>query len=70
MEFALSEIPSHGVGRISNLFMYPMTFFEFLENTKGIGLVEQIKESSVDKPIDIVLHNKIFEGLPYKGLWT
>ncbi|HQM86058.1 MAG TPA: AAA family ATPase, partial [bacterium] len=30
LEFALSEIPSFGVGRIESLFLYPMTFFEFL----------------------------------------
>lgn len=61
LEFALSEIPSHGVGRISNMFMYPMTFFEFLNATKGTGLIEQIQQSSFKKPIDNVLHKKILE---------
>ncbi len=27
LEFALSEIPSFGVGRISSMFMYPVSFF-------------------------------------------
>ena len=30
LEFALSEIPSFGVGRISSLFLYPLSFREFL----------------------------------------
>lgn len=30
LEFVLSEIPSQGVGRIHSLFMYPMSFDEFL----------------------------------------
>ncbi len=30
LEFALSEIPSQGVGRIQSLFMYPMSFVGFL----------------------------------------
>ncbi len=30
LEFVLSEMPSFGVGRISSMFMYPMSFDEFL----------------------------------------
>ena len=30
LEFTVSEIPSFGVGRIRSLFMYPMTFSEYL----------------------------------------
>ena len=31
LEFALQELPTFGVGRIHSMFMYPMTFDEFLE---------------------------------------
>ena len=30
LEFALAELPTFGVGRIHSMFMYPMTFDEFL----------------------------------------
>ncbi len=30
LEFALEELPTFGVGRIHSMFMYPMTFDEFL----------------------------------------
>ena len=30
LEFALTEVPSFGVGRISSVFMYPLNFEEFL----------------------------------------
>lgn len=30
LEFTLQELPTFGVGRIHSLFMYPMTFDEFL----------------------------------------
>ncbi len=61
LEFALAEIPSHGVGRISNLFMYPLTFFEFLWVESEDGLLEFIEQSSWKNPLDPVLHKKILE---------
>lgn len=30
LEFTLKEMPSYGVGRVSSLFMYPMSFDEYL----------------------------------------
>ncbi len=30
LEFALEELPTFGVGRIHSMFIYPMTFDEFL----------------------------------------
>ena len=30
LEFALNDIPSYGVGRVRSVFMYPMSFKEFL----------------------------------------
>jgi predicted AAA+ superfamily ATPase len=34
LEFALHELPSFGVGRVRSMFMYPMSFFEFLSAGK------------------------------------
>lgn len=63
LEFALSEIPSFGVGRIESMFMYPMFFSEFLEASGNGMLNEAIKAASFTNPMDPVIHNKILERL-------
>jgi uncharacterized protein len=60
LELAIGEIPSFGVGRISSLFMYPMTFGEFLIVTEGQALSE-ILNASYDKPIDAAFHQRLME---------
>jgi len=63
LEFALLEIPSFGVGRIESLYMYPMTFAEFME-ASGQSLWNQaIASASVKKTIDPLIHNKILDRL-------
>ena len=59
LEFALEEIPSFGVGRIRSMFMYPFSFFEFLEANSNPFLLEAIKKSNLQTPLDEVLHNKV-----------
>ena len=59
LEFALEEIPSFGVGRIRSMFMYPFSFFEFLETTGNPFLLEAVKKSELQNPLDGVLHNKV-----------
>ena len=61
LEFALSEIPSFGVGRIESLFLYPMTFFEFLNSMGEKQLVRYIKSLSFEKPADEIFHKKTLE---------
>jgi predicted AAA+ superfamily ATPase len=61
LEFALEEIPSQGVGRISSLFMYPLSFFEFLEAINEHSLIEIMKNSSLHKPINNVFHKKLID---------
>jgi len=63
LEFVLSEIPSFGVGRISHLFLYPMTFAEFLDECGGSALNEMIRKASADSPMDDALHAKLLEKL-------
>lgn len=46
LEFALSEIPSFGVGRVRSLFMYPFSFNEFLLAMNEGALLDLIKSSS------------------------
>jgi len=59
LEFALEEIPSFGVGRISSMFMYPFSFMEFLEAYGNFFLLEAVKKSNLQNPLDDVLHNKV-----------
>ena len=63
LEFAISEIPSFGVGRISSLFMYPLSFLEFLQAIGMQQLAIVISQSSIENPMDPVLHQKILDHL-------
>ncbi|MBF0440575.1 MAG: ATP-binding protein [Oligoflexales bacterium] len=63
LEFALSEIPSYGVGRIESLFMYPMSFHEFLMAHDSPDLVRAIHEASFKNPLSDVIHLKLLELL-------
>jgi len=61
LEFALEEIPSFGVGRINSLFMYPLTFSEYLIASGDEGLENLILKSSSRNPVDPVIHEKILD---------
>jgi predicted AAA+ superfamily ATPase len=63
LEFALKEIPSFGVGRIENLFMYPMSFDEFLLASKQENLIEMKKDGRPDHPINPAIHQRLIEFL-------
>ncbi|MCK4979957.1 MAG: ATP-binding protein [Candidatus Delongbacteria bacterium] len=63
LEFALAEVSSFGVGRIESFFMYPMNFYEYLHAIGAKNLVQLIKDSGIDNPIDNVIHNKILDHL-------
>ncbi len=45
LEFTLNEIPTFGVGRIHSMFMYPMSFDEFL-TALGMDALRQAKEKA------------------------
>jgi len=59
LEFTLSEMPTFGVGRIRSMFMYPMSFSEFLIGAGENQLYTKIKESNPGKPINEVLHARL-----------
>ena len=59
LEFALAELPSFGVGRIRSIFMYPMSFQEFLIANQMEQYVELIKNASCDQPLNPVFHEKL-----------
>ena len=61
LEFALSEIPSQGVGRIHSLFMLPMNFTEFLLALGADGLVRLLDEAPLDQPLDAAFHRQLLD---------
>jgi len=63
LEFALEELPTFGVGRITSLFMYPFSFNEFLRATGENLLLEAISRANVFNPLNEVIHNKTVDLL-------
>ena len=63
LEFALENIPSFGVGRIHSIFMYPLSFNEFLAGCGEDALLSKKNESSPEKPINDILHTKLTQYL-------
>ncbi len=61
LEFALAEIPSFGVGRIESLYLYPMSFLEFLLATGNERLIEMTREASADNPLEDPLHKRMVD---------
>lgn len=61
LEFALKELPTFGVGRIHSMFMYPMTFDEFLEANNLQLLIEARNKASIENPLPEPLHDKLVE---------
>jgi predicted AAA+ superfamily ATPase len=59
LEFALADIPSFGVGRVRSLYMFPLSFHEFLM-AQGVDLLlEQLKKADISKPLLEPIHQKL-----------
>lgn len=59
LEFALAEIPSFGVGRIRSMFVYPLSFEEYLT---GIGeqlLIDAKRKATAENPLADPIHKKL-----------
>ncbi len=63
LEFALKEIPSFGVGRIQFLFMYPLSFAEFLWAKQEQQLYEMLAKCNPQKPLNDVFHQRLINYL-------
>ena len=61
LEFALEEIPSFGVGRITSIFMYPMSFYEFMNAMSENLLLETIQKANSENPLHEIIHNKTLD---------
>ncbi|MCX6252853.1 MAG: ATP-binding protein [Bacteroidetes bacterium] len=59
LEFALEQLPSYGLGRIEHLFMYPMSFDEYLLAGGQKTLLDMKAESSPEKPLNPAIHTRL-----------
>ncbi len=63
LEFALAEIPSFGVGRIRFLYMYPLSFDEFLLGIGQMKLLEIKRKASAQNPLSVPIHERLLDLL-------
>ena len=61
LEFAIEEIPSFGVGRITSMFMFPFSYYEFLRALGENLLLEAICFANLKNPLHEVIHNRAVE---------
>ena len=59
LEFVLDDIPTFGVGRIHSMYMFPMTFDEFLLANGEHLLMEARSKANSDAPLPAPLHDKL-----------
>ncbi len=59
LEFALEEVPSFGVGRVRSLFMFPLSFNEFLLAHKETALLNLLINHDAEAPLPEVIHQKL-----------
>lgn len=59
LEFVLDEIPTFGVGRIHSMYMFPMTFDEFLLANCEQLLLDARGQANIDAPLPTPLHEKM-----------
>jgi len=63
LEFALKDLTSWGVGRIRSLFMYPLSFDEFLTAINQNALIAIKKSASPGNPLNYAFHEKLKDYL-------
>lgn len=61
LEFALDELPTFGVGRIHSMYMYPMTFDEFLVANGEHILLDLRNQATVDAPLDEAIYTQLVD---------
>ena len=63
LEFVLDDLPTFGVGRIHSMYMFPMTFDEFLLANGENLLMEARNQASATSPLPEPLHDKLVQLL-------
>ncbi len=61
LEFALEQLPSFGVGRVRSVFIFPLSFDEFLGSLGEQKLVELKKKANPANPLPIPFHQKLID---------
>jgi hypothetical protein len=63
LEFALESLPSLGVGRLSSLFMFPMSFHEFLNSAGDETLARVVLSADFNAPLEPAFHHRLVDRL-------
>ena len=61
LEFALKDLTSYGVGRIRSLFMYPLSFDEFLQAQGKMAWVDEKRKADGGHPLFETLHKELVQ---------
>lgn len=61
LEFALDELPTFGVARIHSMFMYPMSFDEFLWANGETELYNERNHHSAINPLPEIYYNRLVD---------
>ncbi len=61
LEFAMEEISSFGVGRIESLYLYPMSFDEFLLANNQEAILEIRNQSKPENPLNEAFHKRLLD---------
>lgn len=61
LEFALKDLSSFGVGRIRSMFLYPLSFDEFLGAIGKSSLIIEKQKADKDHPLFEALHNDLVQ---------
>jgi predicted AAA+ superfamily ATPase len=59
LEFALSELSSFGVGRVRSVFMYPLSFDEFLNATGEQAILKYLEKADFKHTLSEPIHSKL-----------
>ncbi len=61
LEFALAELPSFGVGRVSSLYLYPFSYGEFIQAADAKLLRNALAEANPQHPLEESIHTKALD---------
>ena len=59
LEFALADLLSFGVGRVRSIFLYPLSFDEFLQGNGENLLLDAKKKATPEQPLAEPIHQKL-----------
>lgn len=63
LEFVFEDLSDFGVGRIRNLFVYPLSFSEFVGALGGELALSYARRATFDKPLSAIAHQRMLDYL-------